>query len=71
LVDFLVDGVKRKSLQPTDNQKLAQTARGQKPADTESNPLSSSNLTLPQMPDLRAERLSVEDFIFLTNAIQQ
>jgi 16S rRNA (adenine1518-N6/adenine1519-N6)-dimethyltransferase len=57
--------------QLSDNQEFAQTACGQKPADTESNPLSSSNLTLPQMLDLRAERLSVEDFIFLTNAIQQ
>ena len=56
--------------QPSDSQQLEQSACGQKAAGSSNNSLSSSNLTLQQMLDLRAERLSVEDFIVLTNAIQ-
>ena len=55
--------------QCADNQTLEQTACGENGAGTLSKSLNDSELRFTQLLDLRAERLGVEDYVFLTNYI--
>ena len=57
--------------QTADNQPLEQTACGENGAGTLSKSVSDNELRLSQLLDLRAERLGVEDFVFLTRALER
>ena len=55
--------------QDADTQALEQTACGKNGAGSSSKSLSDSELRFTHLLDLRAERLGVEDYVFLTNYI--
>ena len=57
--------------QPADHQPLKQTACGENGAGALSKSVSDNELRLSQLLDLRAERLGVEDFVFLTRALER
>ena len=63
-------GSGEREMQSPDNQAITQSSCCENAAGTLDNSISISKLHFTQLLDLRAERLGVEDFVALTNAIE-